>query len=198
MSIYLYIIIFIIVLIFNNICKIIVYKRGKKILNNSNKLKDILHDILYTENKICKKLLCTKGVGLADSITLILSLFVSIILIITKNIKLIKKSLIILIILITLRSITYNLTILPLPNKDCKLSIFGGCNDLFFSGHYIFLTLSLYLIIKKLKLNSIYKIISIILFIISFISTIICRNHYSIDIIISIVLTILMCLYFIK
>lgn len=94
-------------------------------------------------------------------------------------------------ILYILRCVSFNLTYLPLPKKCFNNPPFfnGGCGDLMFSAHYMVFTLIAFMLFKICEINAFLKILFIISFIISICFTLSCRNHYSNDIFISIVLT---------
>ena len=155
-----------------------------------NPLYDIMiNNLFFIKNKKIQKILCNKIFGLADLFPPILLSIPGLYIISKKDIKTINKVILTIAILYFLRCISYSITILPSPSK-CKLTLTGGCGDLLFSGHFIILSISLYLIFKYM--NSFYKIIGSILFILAIYSTIYCRNHYSIDIFISIVITFLL------
>jgi len=93
-------------------------------------------------------------------------------------------------ILMLLRAICFSSTLLPDSSQMCLVSShIGSCYDLIFSGHSTAILLTTYLIIDFFKVN---KIIKYLLHLNNFITCfliIICRNHYTIDIIVSILAT---------
>jgi hypothetical protein len=191
-NIYINIIILIIALVFHNLSQKYVFIKGEKECKKRKPLYDILLNNFNVKNQKLKKIFCKSQIGLSDSITYFVFLFTILYLFLNKDKKVINNSIIIIYTLTFLRSILFNLTILPKP-AECNLKfIGGGCYDLMFSGHYIYLTLSLYLIIYIFNINIIYKIVFGLLFILSIISTVLCKKHYSIDIVVSIVLTYLL------
>ena len=174
------------------------YKQQHNILKKP--LYDIMHNFLGEfRNDSYNKIFCTGRFALADTLSTVVSNFVIIYLIYYKKIKIISDSVFSLAILFLLRSICFSLTTLPTP-KNCKQPPFytGGCGDLMFSGHYIWFTIALYIIIKKTKIDILLKSFFVILFIISIISTLMCKNHYSIDIFISILISYIISLLIIK
>lgn len=96
-------------------------------------------------------------------------------------------------VVILIRCITINLTILP-KNKNCentcsKSEIINGCFDKIFSGHFATLFLATlvfykYNIIKNIPILSIINIVNALIILTT-------RSHYTIDIIVSIVITLL-------
>lgn len=164
---------------------------------NKNNIKNIpLFDMgfkkINTENKTLLNLFCTKNVGLSDSIIVLISLLSTIYFFIN-NIEILSKSFLVVAICFFLRTILFNLTILPIP-KNCSLQLFvGGCHDLLFSGHYIFLTICLFTILNFTNINFYIKLFLLLVSFISIYGTIICKNHYSIDIVLSFVITYLVC-----
>lgn len=166
---------------------------------NDNKIKnsplyDVGHNLLSISNPFILKLFCTEKTGLADSITVIILISTSIYLIYKKEIELISNSFLVYAISFFLRTILFNITILPIP-KPCHITLFyGGCYDLIYSGHYVGLTTAVYIILYKLKGISIFfKFLVLLLSFINILATITCKNHYSIDVILSIIFTYLIC-----
>lgn len=155
----------------------------------------IINNLFFIKDKKIQKIICNKLFGLSDLFPIILLSIPSIYLISKKDIKKINKVILTIAILYFLRCISYSITILPSPSK-CKLTLTGGCGDLLFSGHFIILTISLYLIYKNMSL--LYKIIGTIIFILAIYTTLYCRNHYSIDIFISIIISFLLANLIIK
>ena len=154
---------------------------------------DVMHKEINTKNKLLLKLFCTKKYGLADSITLFLYIVCNIYFYINNKIEVISKSFLVLAICFFLRTILFNITILPIP-RNCQLLLFsGGCHDLLFSGHYILLTLSLFMIFNFTNIKYYVKLVLLLVSFISIYGTIICKNHYTIDIVLSFVITYLVC-----
>jgi hypothetical protein len=191
------VLLFICVLIFQRLCQIHVYKNGEKLLKDTKPLPDILHTYFDNKNLYVNKILCKDEIGLSDSITFSFTLLTILYLLKNKKLEIINETLKIFSILFLLRSITFNMTILPVPAPCSFKLINGGCHDLIFSGHYIFLTVTLYIILN-LKINIYFKFFSVIMFIISLISTLTCKRHYTVDIILSVTLSILFCIIFLK
>jgi len=92
--------------------------------------------------------------------------------------------------LMLLRGICFSSTLLPDSSQMCLFSKhIGSCFDLIFSGHSTAILLSTYVIIDYFKIG---KILKYILHINNFITCfliIACRNHYTIDVIVSILAT---------
>ena len=92
--------------------------------------------------------------------------------------------------LLILRCICFAVTLLPDSSQMCKVTQFvGSCYDLIFSGHTTAMFLFTYLVKEFFRINKcFYSILQINNFITS-ILIIACRNHYTIDVIISILAT---------
>ena len=119
----------------------------------------------------------------------------------TQNDYLLKKSIITISVLFLLRSVSINLTTLPLPKQPCTNKppfMSGGCGDLMFSGHFCYFTVMLYICLFKLEIPFYVKIFILLSFCFSLINTLQLRNHYSIDIYISIIISFLTCREIIK
>ena len=93
------------------------------------------------------------------------------------------------IVLLIIRDISINLTILP-KNKECFQSydnaIFGGCYDKIFSGHFATVYL-LTLIVNKY--NAVSPVVLVIINIINAFLILLTRGHYTIDIFVSFFIT---------
>ena len=93
-------------------------------------------------------------------------------------------------VLMVLRSICFSSTLLPDSSQMCLFSKhIGSCYDLIFSGHSTAILLSTYIIIDYFKINKILKHLLHINNFITCLLIIVCRNHYTIDIIVSILAT---------
>jgi hypothetical protein len=92
--------------------------------------------------------------------------------------------------LMFLRAICFSSTLLPDSSQMCLTSShIGSCYDLIFSGHSTIVHLSTYILVDYFNINKCIKnILYINNFIICFL-IIACRNHYTIDIIVSIIAT---------
>jgi hypothetical protein len=90
-----------------------------------------------------------------------------------------------------IRGFIFSLTLLPDASNNCTFSLIGGsCNDLLFSGHIGSVLLILLLIFKYNLISSkVNKNILLALFILMNIFILSSRNHYSIDLVIGIILT---------
>lgn len=114
----------------------------------------------------------------------------------TGNYEAFKDYLSFYIVIILIRSITINLTILP-KDKDCKyednsmnpFNILNSCYDKIFSGHFATLFLATLIFYKYNIINSI-PILIIINIINSFL-ILTTRSHYTIDIIVSLITVLL-------
>jgi hypothetical protein len=92
--------------------------------------------------------------------------------------------------LMFLRGILFTVTLLPDSSQMCHLSNhFGGCFDLMFSGHSTITFLCTLLLAKHFPLPKILKHALFANVFLTSILIILCRNHYTIDIIISLLLT---------
>ena len=157
------------------------YHKKKKFINPDKPLYDIGHNMIKENYDF---LYFSDIVGLYF-ILLCLYLYYK------KNYYVLNKLLFTISIVFILRSISINLTYLPLPKKCNNKPPFinGGCGDLMFSGHYCYFTSILYVCILKLDLNIYIKIFVFVNFLLSIINSLRVRNHYSVDIFISIILT---------
>ena len=92
--------------------------------------------------------------------------------------------------LMILRCICFSATLLPDSSEMCKESKhIGSCYDLIFSGHTTAMFLSTYVLRDYFKIkNLIYSILQFNNLLTSFL-IIICRNHYTIDVIVSFLAT---------
>lgn len=92
--------------------------------------------------------------------------------------------------LMLIRGICFSSTLLPDSSQMCSLSNhFGGCFDLLFSGHSTIMFLSTLLLIQYFPSFSRYKILLHGNVSLTCILIILCRNHYTIDVVISVILT---------
>ena len=168
-----------------------VYQLNKINKNKNSPLYDIGH-VLFKENY---------SFSWFSEIVYIYIILLVVYLIKTKNDYLLKKSIIIISVLFLIRAISINLTILPLPKESCTNKppfIYGGCGDLMFSGHFCYYTVLLYICLFKLEIALYLKIFILLNFCFSLINTLHLRNHYSIDIYISIIISFLTCREIIK
>jgi hypothetical protein len=93
-------------------------------------------------------------------------------------------------ILLLLRCIFFSVTLLPDSSQMCSISThIGSCFDLIFSGHSTIMYLCLYIINDYFYISRFVYFTLHLLNLITCLFIIICRNHYTIDVIISIVLT---------
>jgi hypothetical protein len=92
--------------------------------------------------------------------------------------------------LMLLRCICFSVTLLPDSSQMCRVSNhIGSCYDLIFSGHSTAMFLSTYILRDYFKLNRIkYSILQFNNLITSFL-IIVCRNHYTIDVIVAYIAT---------
>lgn len=92
--------------------------------------------------------------------------------------------------LLVLRCICFAVTLLPDSSQMCKITQFvGSCYDLIFSGHTTAMFLFTYLIKEFFNIKPLtYFLLQLNNYITSFI-IIACRNHYTIDVIISLLAT---------
>ena len=163
-------------------------------------LYDISHEYFEEiKNKNRYKFFCTTKYGFYDILTQIIIIFTIIYLFYTKNIVLISNTILTIALLFFIRTITFSLTILPTPSECNKPPfLMGGCGDLLISGHYINLTICIYLVLFKLNFHILFKILFVAIFIISIYFPLLCRKHYSIDIWLSIVISYLVSSLIIK
>lgn len=157
------------------------YHKKNNSLNAGNSLYDIGHNMII-ENHNFKYF--------SDIVDIYIVIFL-LYLYNTKNKYILEKSVYTICTVFILRSISINLTYLPLPKTCTNRFPFlnGGCGDLMFSGHYTVFTVILYVCVLKLDLNIYIKSFISISFLLSIINTLQQRNHYSVDIYISIILT---------
>jgi len=92
--------------------------------------------------------------------------------------------------LMILRCICFSVTLLPDSSQMCKVSKhIGSCYDLIFSGHSTAMFLCTYILRDHFKIKNLtYLILQLNNIITSFL-IIICRNHYTIDVIVSFLAT---------
>ena len=92
--------------------------------------------------------------------------------------------------LMFVRGICFSVTLLPDSSQMCSLSNhFGSCFDLIFSGHSTIMLLCTLLLVKYFPLNIVWKNILFGNVFLTSILIVLCRNHYTIDVIISLLLT---------
>lgn len=92
--------------------------------------------------------------------------------------------------LMVLRAICFTSTLLPDSSQMCLFSQhIGSCYDLIFSGHSTAILLTTYIINDYFNINRFFKIMLHINNLITCFLIIVCRNHYTIDIIVSILAT---------
>jgi hypothetical protein len=92
--------------------------------------------------------------------------------------------------LMFLRGILFTSTLLPDSSQMCHLSNhFGGCFDLMFSGHSTITFLCTLLLVKHFPLSKFLKQTLFVNVFLTSILIILCRNHYTVDVVISLVLT---------
>jgi len=92
--------------------------------------------------------------------------------------------------LMLLRCICFSVTLLPDSSQMCKTTAYiGSCYDLIFSGHSTAMFLSTHILRDYCKINKkLYNVLQVNNFITSFL-IIMCRNHYTIDVIIALLAT---------
>ena len=198
---YLYLSIFIIIFVF-----VFHYYAQNNLYNNyqekikSKPLHDISHEYFgQIKNKNTHKLFCLKKYGIYDGITCFIMSFTTIYLLISKNILLISNTILTIALLFFIRAITFSLTILPTPQECNKPPFFmGGCGDLLISGHYIFLTVFIYILLLKTNFYKLFKLLLIIIYIFLIYLALLCKKHYSIDIWMSIIISYLVSCLIIK
>jgi hypothetical protein len=92
--------------------------------------------------------------------------------------------------LMLLRGIFFSITLLPDSSQMCQVSNhFGGCFDLLFSGHSTIMTLCTLLILEHFYIDNRLAAFIHVNNIFTWIFIILCRNHYTIDVLISVILT---------
>lgn len=89
--------------------------------------------------------------------------------------------------LLCARGVFFNLTLLPTPNKERKISMWdGGSNDLMFSGHYMFITVTCYIIWNHLPFHMAVKWFFVLMgFGVMPLLSLSAKCHYTIDIVVS-------------
>ncbi len=93
-------------------------------------------------------------------------------------------------ILMMMRGIFFSVTLLPDSSQMCQLSNhLGGCFDLIFSGHSTIAFLSTLLLIKHYPVPLFLQNMLHIINIVTFCMIVLCRNHYTIDVLLSVILT---------
>ena len=156
---------------------------------NNMKLYDILHNIKIKKNmNILNKI--------NEFVPIIFMIFYFLLCIYHQKINLISYFLISISIISLIKFILNLSTILPDSSKKCSLKLLNGaCNDLLCSGHYSRVLL-VYLLINKFNLLEISYQMIIFFIVISYAFVpIITKNHYSIDILVAIVVTVLVTKY---
>jgi hypothetical protein len=107
-----------------------------------------------------------------------------------KNIHCLKKFLLNHGTLMLLRGISFSVTLLPDSSRMCHLSNhLGSCFDLLFSGHSTIMFLCSLLLSSHFPLSLKWKVFLFSNTIITSFLIIVCRNHYTIDVLYSILLT---------
>ena len=107
-----------------------------------------------------------------------------------KHIDCLKKFLIIHGILMFIRAISFSVTLLPDSSGMCQLSNhIGGCFDLLFSGHSTIMLLCCLLANEYFSFNRKWKLCLFTNTGIASFLIILCRNHYTIDVLYSILMT---------
>ena len=92
--------------------------------------------------------------------------------------------------LMFLRGILFSVTLLPDSSRMCHLTNhLGGCFDLMFSGHSTITLLSTLLLAKHFPISNFLKHSLFLNVFLTSVLIILCRNHYTIDVIISLLLT---------
>lgn len=92
--------------------------------------------------------------------------------------------------LLLLRCIFFSVTLLPDSSQMCTVSThIGSCFDLIFSGHSTIMLLTTYIIKDNFYISNFVYFIFHLINIITFILIILCRNHYTVDVLISITMT---------
>lgn len=92
--------------------------------------------------------------------------------------------------LLILRCIFFSVTLLPDSSQMCTISThIGSCFDLIFSGHSTIMLLTTYIIKDNFYISNFVNFIFHLINSITFILIILCRNHYTVDVLISICMT---------
>lgn len=88
-----------------------------------------------------------------------------------------------------LRAILFSVTVLPDASKQCNDNgLFGGCNDLLYSGHIAVTTITLLYIYHFYLKDYRFKIFSLIYLLAMSFVILANRNHYTIDIILALLI----------
>lgn len=107
-----------------------------------------------------------------------------------KNVVCFKKFLVNHGLLMLLRAVLFTVTLLPDSSRMCEISShIGSCFDLLFSGHSTIMLLCSLLLDSNFKIPLPLKIVMYSITTITSFLIILCRNHYTIDIIVSFLLT---------
>lgn len=189
---YLYISILIIIFVF-----LFHYYCQKNLYNNHQEkikvkpLYDISHEYFgEIKNKNVYNFLCTTKYGFYDNLIVFIFILTIIYLFIIKDIHLISNSILTIAILFFIRTITFSLTILPTPSECNKPPFYtSGCGDLLFSGHYINLTVCMYILLLKTNFHILFKILLGTIYVLSIYFPLLCNKHYSVDIWLSIIIS---------
>ncbi len=93
-------------------------------------------------------------------------------------------------ILMLIRCVLFSVTLLPDSSQMCAISVHSGsCFDLIYSGHTTIMYLTTFISREYFNISKSYYVLLHINNIITSLFIIICRNHYTVDIIISILIT---------
>jgi hypothetical protein len=93
-------------------------------------------------------------------------------------------------ILMALRAIFFSSTLLPDSSRMCKeSSLPGSCFDLIFSGHSTAILLATYVLRDYYKIGNIKYLLLQLINLITCVLIVACRNHYTIDVLVSIITT---------
>lgn len=107
-----------------------------------------------------------------------------------KNIVCLKKFLITHGLLMFIRAISFSVTLLPDSSGMCQLSThLGSCFDLLFSGHSTIMLLCCLLLTEYFSFDRIWKVCLFANTGITSFLIILCRNHYTIDVLYSLLMT---------
>ena len=186
----------VLVIIFHRFCQKRVYSKSKELLQNVEPLPDVGHSLLekISKNRKLFTIMCTKNYGVCDVLTMALIVIALFYLLRNRQIGILSDVFLVISILFFVRSIMFNLTLLPDPSPGpCKMTLFfGGCNDLIYSGHSVLLTISLYILLIKANIGNIGKCIYTTMYMLALFTILACKNHYTVDIIISVMLSTLL------
>lgn len=92
--------------------------------------------------------------------------------------------------LLCFRAISFSSTLLPDSSQTCHTSIFtGSCYDLIYSGHVMIMLLSILLGQHFFILNPIINAIFILDLAVTSVLVIVTRNHYTVDVVIALLMT---------